>query len=66
MNENKFKYKGIKFKAIPITENTCLDCALLDYDCGHLMLDKIIPHCLAEGRKDMRDVIFVEVEDEKN
>lgn len=66
MNENEFKYNGIKLRAIPVDElkEPCEGCYFNNNDCGYTFLTDLRPSCLAIKRVDETNVIFVEVEDE--
>ena len=64
MNENEFKYNGIKLRAIPVDElkKPCAGCYFNNNDCGYTFLTDLRPSCLSKKRVDETNVIFVEVE----
>ena len=66
MNENKFIYKGKRFKTKEVLpyNPSCKDCYFENKPCFSLHDAKFIPGCMEFERKDGKDVIFVEVEDE--
>lgn len=67
MNENEFEYCGKRYVAI--SGLNCGDCAMWDADecmCNAVSSrDFIFPSCNNSQRKDGRDVIFMEVQDER-
>lgn len=66
MNENEFKYNGVKLKAVPmkVLKEVCDECYFYNNGCGFAFINGLRPNCLAIRRADETNVIFVEVEDE--
>lgn len=60
--ENRFKFAGKTYCAVPDRGFSCDGCAFFsfDFDCHEFMNKHNIPHCAGHERKDGRDVIFVE------
>lgn len=69
MDESLFEYEGMKLKAIESgdTPKDCKKCYFKEneIECLFLRVDKIIPSCHQSKRKDNKNVIFKEIEENK-
>lgn len=66
-----FSYKGKRLQINKVEKNycTCSGCYFRNFlcsECISLYRQGIIPQCTSLGRKDKNNIIFVEVENEKN